>query len=102
MFTFLEWEMDLTRNLYGKIMGKFHECDGIVVDTRFNRGGDLVADLNMFLSGEEFITYETEERQVGYEPTFRWTKENVVLANEANILTDLVLRADIKNKELGN
>ncbi|MFT6504046.1 MAG: Tol biopolymer transport system component [Crocinitomicaceae bacterium] len=72
------------RNLYGKIMGKFHECDGIVVDTRFNRGGDLVADLNMFLSGEEFITYETEERQVGYEPTFRWTKENVVLANEAN------------------
>ncbi|NRA10491.1 MAG: PD40 domain-containing protein [Crocinitomicaceae bacterium] len=72
------------RNLYGKIMGKFHECDGIVVDTRFNRGGDLVADLNMFLSGEQFITYETEERQVGYEPTFRWTKENVVLANEAN------------------
>lgn len=72
------------RSLYGDIMGKYFECDGIVVDTRFNRGGDLVADLNMFLSGEQFITYENDQRKMGYEPNFRWTKESVVLANEAN------------------
>ena len=39
------------RNIYDKMLGKFFDKKGIVVDTRFNGGGDLVADLAMFLSG---------------------------------------------------
>jgi C-terminal processing protease CtpA/Prc len=55
-----------------------------VVDTRFNGGGDLVADLAMFLSGEKFFDYTTDTRSTGYEPNFRWTKPSVSLAGEAN------------------
>ncbi|MBK6266701.1 PD40 domain-containing protein [Marivirga sp. S37H4] len=72
------------RNTYEEMMGKYHDCKGVIVDTRFNGGGDLVADLAMFFTGEKFITYATEEREVGYEPTFRWTKPTLAMFNEAN------------------
>ena len=64
--------------------GKYFEKEGVVVDTRFNGGGDLVADLAMFFTGERFITYATENREVGYEPTFRWTKPTLAMFNESN------------------
>lgn len=89
------------RSLYGDIMGKYFNCEGIVVDTRFNRGGDLVADLNMFLSGEEFITYENDQRKMGYEPNFRWTKESVVLANEANYSDGSCFACGYKQQNIG-
>jgi C-terminal processing protease CtpA/Prc len=54
------------------------------VDTRFNGGGDLVADLAMFLSGERFFDYTTDTRSTGFEPNFRWTKPSVSLAGESN------------------
>ncbi|MPR34002.1 S41 family peptidase [Salmonirosea aquatica] len=72
------------RTTYEEIMGKYAGKKGIVIDTRFNGGGDLVADLAMFLSGKKFMDYTTDNRSNGYEPNFRWTKPSVSLANEAN------------------
>ena len=72
------------RNVYEEMMGKYHDSDAVVVDTRFNGGGDLVADLAMFFTGEKFLTYATEAREVGYEPTARWTKPTLAMFNEAN------------------
>ncbi|MHB1095152.1 MAG: S41 family peptidase [Gemmatimonadaceae bacterium] len=66
------------------VMGKYVTRMGVVVDTRFNGGGDLVADLAMFLSGKKFFEYTTDTRSTGYEPNFRWSKPSVSLANEAN------------------
>jgi tricorn protease len=72
------------RSAYEEVMGKFATRKGVVVDTRFNGGGDLVADLAMFLSGRKFFEYTNDARASGYEPNFRWTKPSVSLANEAN------------------
>ena len=72
------------RSTYEEIMGKYFGKKGIVVDTRNNGGGDLVADLEMFLSGKKFMDYGTDKRLNGYEPNFRWTKPSISLANEAN------------------
>ena len=58
--------------------------EGVVVDTRFNGGGDLVADLAMFLSGKKFFDYTTDTRSTGYELNFRCTKPTVAMTNEAN------------------
>ena len=71
------------RDIYEKMMGKYHDRKAVIVDTRFNGGGDLVADLAMFFTGTPFITYETEEKVVGGEPTSRWTKPTLALINEA-------------------
>ena len=72
------------RNAYENVMGRYHDREGIIVDTRFNGGGDLVADLAMFFTGEKFLTYAVETRAVGYEPGYRWTKPTVAMANESN------------------
>jgi tricorn protease len=72
------------RTTFEEVMGRFALRKGLVVDTRFNGGGDLVADLAMFLSGQRFFDYTTDTRSNGFEPNFRWTKPTVSLANEAN------------------
>jgi len=72
------------RTTYEEMMGKYHDRKGVIVDTRFNGGGDLVSDLAMFFTGQKFIDYAIESRSVGYEPAFRWTKPTVAMFNEAN------------------
>ncbi|KYG77154.1 S41 family peptidase [Roseivirga echinicomitans] len=71
------------RSIYEDMMGKFSDRKAVVVDTRFNGGGDLVADLAMFFTGEPFLTYATEAKVVGGEPTSRWTKPTLALFNES-------------------
>lgn len=72
------------RTTYEEMMGKYAGRKGMVIDTRFNSGGDLVADLAMFLSGKKFMDYTTDTRSNGYEPNFRWSKPSISIANEAN------------------
>ncbi|MGW8124048.1 S41 family peptidase [Roseivirga echinicomitans] len=72
------------RSIYEDMMGKFADRKAVVVDTRFNGGGDLVADLAMFFTGEPFLTYATEAKVVGGEPTSRWTKPTLAMFNESN------------------
>ena len=72
------------RDIYEDMLGKYLEKKAIIVDTRFNGGGDLVADLAMFFTGKEFITYATAAKVVGGEPTSRWTKPTLTMFNESN------------------
>lgn len=71
------------RNIYDKMLGKYMDKKAMVIDTRFNGGGDLVADLAMFFTGTPFITYATEAKVVGGEPTSRWTKPTLAMYNES-------------------
>lgn len=71
------------RNVIQDMLGKYHDREGIIVDTRFNGGGDLVADLAMFFTGVEFNTYATADSDVGGEPTSRWTRPTLSLIGEA-------------------
>ncbi|MFD0797465.1 S41 family peptidase [Maribacter chungangensis] len=71
------------RTIYDRMMGKFSDTKAVIVDTRFNGGGDLVADLAMFFTGIPFLSYETEDRKVGGEPTSRWTKPTLAMFNES-------------------
>lgn len=72
------------RSIYQDMMGKYADRKGVIVDTRFNGGGDLVADLAMFFTGVPFLTYATEDKIVGGEPTSRWTKPTLTMFNESN------------------
>ena len=71
------------RSAFEEVMGKFAQKEGLVIDTRFNGGGDLVADLDMFLSGKKFFDYTTDKRSNGYEPNFCWTKPSISIVGEA-------------------
>jgi tricorn protease len=89
------------RTTFEDIMGKYATRKGVVVDTRFNGGGDLVADLAMFLSGKKFFDYTTDTRSTGYEPNFRWTKPSVAMANEANYSDGHCFAYTYKAQKLG-
>jgi tricorn protease len=71
------------RNVIQDMLGKYSDREGVIVDARFNGGGDLVADLAMFFTGEAFNTYATADKDVGGEPTSRWTRPTLSLINEA-------------------
>ena len=71
------------RDVIREMLGKYSDRDGVIVDARFNGGGDLVADLAMFFTGQKFNTYATAAKDVGGEPTSRWTRPTLTLINEA-------------------
>ena len=72
------------RSAYEDILGRYSHCKGIIVDTRFNRGGDLAPELVTFLSGKNLRENTNGQFRVSAEPSFRWTKPSIVLAGEAN------------------
>lgn len=72
------------RNTYQDVLGKFANCKALVVDTRFNRGGDLAPELVSFLSGRPIRVNTNDEFVRNSEPSSRSKMITAVLANEAN------------------
>lgn len=72
------------QTIYSKLLGKYRNCEAVVVDTRFNPGGWLHNDVAMLLSGKEFVRYSPRGQYIGSDPFDRWTKPSVMLVNEAN------------------
>jgi tricorn protease len=72
------------RVTYDEVMGKYATKKGIVIDTRFNSGGDLVSDLMTFFSGKTYMYNSTDNRVIYSEPSYRWSRPSISLANEAN------------------
>lgn len=68
------------RDLFGRNMAK----EAVIVDTRFNRGGDLTDDLVQLLGGKQYMTNMPHGRRAQGEPLTRWTKPSIVLMNEGN------------------
>ncbi|MEP1150104.1 MAG: S41 family peptidase [Balneola sp.] len=89
------------RDIYEDMLGKYLDAKAIIVDTRFNGGGDLVADLAMFFTGKGFITYATEAKVVGGEPTSRWTKPTLTMFNESNYSDGHCYAEGYSNLEIG-
>jgi len=72
------------RTIFAEIMGRYTRREGLVVDTRFNSGGNLTEFLVDFLSGRAFARDVPRGRDIGGEPSLRWTKPSVVVMNEGN------------------
>ncbi|MGH9869660.1 MAG: S41 family peptidase [Candidatus Polarisedimenticolia bacterium] len=72
------------REIFEEIFGRAVDKDAIVLDTRFNGGGNLVEPLTVFLSGQTYYKAAPRGQQIGSEPGFRWTKPSIVVMNEGN------------------
>ncbi|MEE4273335.1 MAG: S41 family peptidase, partial [Thermoanaerobaculales bacterium] len=73
------------REIFEDIFGKATEKQAIILDTRFNNGGNLVEALTVLLTGEMYARQVVPPgRLVGSEPTHRWTKPSIVVMNEGN------------------
>lgn len=72
------------RNIYSDILGKYNNCDGIVIDTRFNGGGRLHEDIEVLFSGKKYFTQVVRGREACDMPSRRWNKPSIMVQCEAN------------------
>ncbi len=72
------------REIFEDIFGKAVDKEGIVLDTRFNNGGNLVEALTILLTGETYARAVPRGQYLGVEPQHRWTKPSIVVMNEGN------------------
>ncbi|MFW5705917.1 MAG: S41 family peptidase, partial [Bacteroidota bacterium] len=72
------------REAYSEILGRNHEKEALIVDTRFNGGGWLHNDLAILLSGEKYVELWPNGEYFGHEPMNQWTKPSVLLMSESN------------------
>jgi tricorn protease len=72
------------REMYDEVFGRAVDKDAIVLDTRFNGGGNLVEALTVFLGGKQYARNAPRGHQIGTEPSNRWTKPSIVVMSEGN------------------
>lgn len=62
------------RRVFRELLGKYRDCDAVVVDTRFNGGGWLHGDIANLLSGREYARFVPRGQYIGSEPFTQWYK----------------------------
>jgi tricorn protease len=70
------------RASFSEIFGRFVQADGLIVDIRYNGGGNLHNHLLTLLSGKAYMDFEPSRGgPVQEEPRDRWTKPSAVIMN---------------------
>ena len=72
------------RRTYSEILGRESGKQALIVDTRFNGGGNLHDQLATLLSGHAYLTFYPRGRVLGQEPLEKWDKPSCVLIGESN------------------
>lgn len=72
------------RTVYSDILGRYNQCEGIVIDTRFNGGGRLHEDIEVLFSGEKYLTQEIRGKDACDMPSRRYNKASIMIIGEAN------------------
>jgi len=89
------------REFLEEVMGEEVNKKALVVDTRFNGGGDLVDDLTTFLSGKKYMEFRHGGKVVGKESQRRWTKPSIMLVGESNYSDAHCTPAGYKDLKIG-
>jgi C-terminal processing protease CtpA/Prc len=72
------------RETYSEALGRDSTKKALIVDTRYNGGGNLRDILATFLSGKPYLEFIPRGQSIGWEPQAKWQKKSVVLAGESN------------------
>lgn len=89
------------RDIYSKLLGKFVDKEGIVIDTRWNGGGRLHEDIEVLFSGDKYLTQEIHGKKSSEMPSRRWNKPSIMLICEANYSNAHGTPWVYKHKKLG-
>ncbi|SEK53914.1 C-terminal processing protease CtpA/Prc, contains a PDZ domain [Roseateles sp. YR242] len=72
------------RQTYADALGRASGKEALIVDTRFNGGGNLHDELATLLSGKKYLEFLPRGQSLGWEPTAKWVKPSAVLISESN------------------
>jgi C-terminal processing protease CtpA/Prc len=72
------------RTVFEEALGLNIGKDAIIIDTRFNGGGNIHEQLSDFLSGKKYFDVIPHGQYIASEPNDKWTKSSIVLMGESN------------------
>ncbi len=72
------------RTVFEEALGRNIEKEALIIDTRFNGGGNIHEQLSDFLNGKKYLDIIPHGQYVGSEPYNKWTKPSIVLIGESN------------------
>jgi len=72
------------RDTYSEALGRESKKKALIVDTRFNGGGNLHDTLATFLSGKPYLEFLPRGQSIGWEPNEKWYRKTAVLISESN------------------
>ena len=89
------------RQTYADALGREQTKKGLVVDTRYNTGGNLHDQLSTFLSGKPYLKFFPRGQFLGWEPGGKWYRRTVLIANEGNYSDGMLFPWTYKHFNLG-
>jgi len=89
------------RVVFEEALGRNFEKKAIIVDTRFNGGGNIHEQLSDFLSGKKYIDIIPHGQYIGSEPYDKWVKPSIVLIGESNYSDAHLFPVAYKLKNIG-
>lgn len=82
-------------------LGKHISAEALIVDTRFNGGGNLHDVLADFLNGKKYMDVIPHGQYVGSQPWSKWNKPSIVIMGESNYSDAHLFPVAYKIKEVG-
>jgi tricorn protease len=89
------------RTVFEEALGRNLETKALIVDTRFNGGGNIHDELSDFLSGKKYFDMIPHGQYVGSEPYDKWRKPSIVLIGESNYSDAHLFPVEYKLREIG-
>ncbi len=89
------------RIVFEEALGRNFEKKALIVDTRFNGGGNIHEQLSDFLSGKKYIDIIPHGQYIGSEPYDKWVKPSIVLIGESNYSDAHLFPVAYKLKNIG-
>ena len=89
------------RTVIEEALGLNVDKEALIVDTRFNGGGNLHDPLSDFLSGKKVFDILPRGQLIGYEPDGKWIKPSIVLMGEGNYSDAHLFPVEYKIRGIG-
>ncbi len=89
------------RTVFEEALGRNIGKEALIIDTRFNGGGNIHEQLSDFLSGKVYCDIVPHGQYIGSEPYDKWTKPSIVLIGESNYSDAHLFPVAYKLKNIG-
>ena len=89
------------RETYSDALGREQTKKALIVDTRYNGGGNLHDQLATFLSGKPYLKFFPRGQSLGWEPNDKWYRNTAILANEGDYSDGMLFPWVYKHFKIG-
>jgi tricorn protease len=89
------------RQTYSDALGREQPKKGLIVDTRYNGGGNLHDQLVTFLSGKPYLKLVPRGQFLGWEPQHKWYRKTAIVANEGDYSDGMLFPWTYKHFNIG-